>query len=161
FAVLPTAIQPSLPGAWDQEHPIASVLLVLSSSIGLPFLVVSATAPLLQRWFAETSHPSARDPYFLYAASNLGSMLALLSYPTISEPRLRGKGEGWLTQTGLWSVGYAVLAALTLACALALWLTGSGREVAEGDRPEDSHAPPAGEEASRLRWIALAFVPSS
>src|SRR5262245_56674447 len=55
FAVLPTAIQPSLPGAWDQEHPIASVLLVLSSSIGLPFLVVSATAPLLQRWFAETS----------------------------------------------------------------------------------------------------------
>ena len=58
------------------------VLTLLSVSVGLPFFVVSATAPLLQQWFSRTGHPAARDPYFLYAASNLGSMLALLGYPT-------------------------------------------------------------------------------
>ena len=57
------------------------VLVLLSVTVGLPFFVVSATAPLLQKWFAHTGHPAARDPYFLYAASNLGSMLALLGYP--------------------------------------------------------------------------------
>ena len=99
-------------------------------SVGLPFLVVSATAPLLQNWFTRTGHPAARDPYFLYAASNLGSMLALLGYPTLVEPRLPLQGPGWLTQTTLWSVGYGVLAVLTALCALTLWW----KPAARGDR---------------------------
>ena len=63
-------------------NPIIATLGILALVIGLPFLVVSTTAPLLQKWFAYTGHPAAKDPYFLYGASNLGSLLALvLSYP--------------------------------------------------------------------------------
>ena len=65
---------------------LAAVLLTVS--VGLPFFCVSATAPLLQAWFAATGHRSAKDPYFLYAASNLGSMLGLAAYPLVVEPRL-------------------------------------------------------------------------
>ena len=104
-----------------EANPVLDVLTLLSLSVGLPFLVVSATAPLLQKWFTHTGHPAARDPYFLYAASNLGSMLALLGYPTLVEPRLHLQGPSWLTQTTLWSVGYGVLAVLTALCALTLW----------------------------------------
>ena len=57
--------------------------------MGLPFFVVATSSPLLQMWFAETGHPSGKDPYFLYGASNLGSMLALLGYPVLMEPYLR------------------------------------------------------------------------
>ena len=61
--------------------PVLWLWMLLSVSVGLPFLVVSASAPMLQAWFAETGGPAGRDPYFLYAASNLGSLLALLGYP--------------------------------------------------------------------------------
>src|SRR5437764_1362359 len=59
-------------------NPIPALLLLLAGTVGLPFLVVSTTAPLVQRWFAATGHPSARDPYFLYTASNFGSVAGLL-----------------------------------------------------------------------------------
>ena len=55
-------------------------------SIGLPFFALSANGPLLQAWFARTDHPAAKDPYFLYAASNIGSFLALIAYPVAIEP---------------------------------------------------------------------------
>src|SRR5579862_6826142 len=76
FFVLPFSI-----GAWTPDvegNPIWSVLYILLLVVGLPFFVVATSAPLLQRWFSSTGHPSAKDPYFLYGASNLGSMLALL-----------------------------------------------------------------------------------
>jgi hypothetical protein len=81
--------------------------------LGTPFLVVSATAPLLQKWFAGTDHPSAQDPYRLYAANNVGSILALLAYPFVVEP-------SWSlsTQSTTWSAGYAMFAVMTLACAV-------------------------------------------
>src|SRR5262249_37163600 len=104
-----------------EANPVLDVLLALAVSVGLPFLVVSATAPLLQQWFTGTGHPAARDPYFLYAASNLGSMLALLGYPLLIEPKLRLRGEGWLTQTRLWTLGYLLLILLVALCALVLW----------------------------------------
>ncbi len=69
-------------------NPIGTVLLLLTFSVSLPFFVLSSSAPLLQKWFANTEHPGASDPYFLYSASNLGSMLALLSYPSLIEPNL-------------------------------------------------------------------------
>ena len=62
---------------------------LLAIVVGLPFFVVSTSAPLLQKWFASTGHPAAKDPYFLYGASNLGSMLALLAYPFLVEPYFR------------------------------------------------------------------------
>ena len=71
--------------------------------------MVSATAPLLQCWFALTPHPRARDPYFLYAASNAGSLMALLAYPLLIEPAL-----GLSVQSRVWRAGFLVLAILVV-----------------------------------------------
>ena len=134
------------------DNPIPRLLLLLSLSVGVPMFVVSASAPLLQKWFASTSHPAAHDPYFLYGASNLGSMLALIAYPTLVEPNLR------LAQQGLdWSIGYGILAALTVLCAVLLW---------RSPPPATHHPPPTALTGDVtwprvLRWVALAFVPSS
>ena len=162
LAVLPLAVNPRwLRGG--EANPVLDVLTLLSVSVGLPFLVVSATAPLLQQWFTRTGHPAARDPYFLYAASNLGSMLALLGYPTLVEPRLPLQGPGWLTQTTLWSTGYGVLALLTALCALTLWWKPAGAAPPPQGPDDAADAPtePGPGWPRRLHWIALAFVPSS
>ncbi len=168
---LPLSVNPALLRG-GEANPVLDVLMLLSISVGLPFFVVSATAPLLQRWFSHTGHPSGRDPYFLYAASNLGSMLALLGYPTLIEPRLHLRDYGWLSQTRLWGLGYLVLAALTALCALTLW-RGMPSRLAPGSSERvgapaiESPDPPEGlredtpSSSRRLRWVALAFVPSS
>ncbi|MFI5326645.1 MAG: spermidine synthase, partial [Candidatus Rokuibacteriota bacterium] len=160
LAVLPLAVNPRLLRG-GEANPVLDVLTLLSVSVGLPFLVVSATAPLLQKWFTHTGHPAARDPYFLYAASNLGSMLALLGYPTLVEPRLPLQGPSWLTQTTLWSVGYGVLAMLTALCALTLWWKPASAVAAATEEAADAPAEPSPGWRRRLHWIALAFVPSS
>src|SRR5262245_42482831 len=98
------------------ERPVVLLLMQLTFVVGLPFFVVSATAPLLQRWFAETGHPSAKDPYFLYAASNLGSMLALLAYPAIVEPLLPLDRQSFA-----WAFGYGFCCLLIFLCAATLW----------------------------------------
>ncbi len=99
-----------------EENPIPGLLLMLTVCVGMPMFVISTSAPLLQKWFASTSHPAARDPYFLYGASNLGSMIALFGYPVVVEPFFR------LHEQRIdWSFGFAVLAGLTAACALFLW----------------------------------------
>ena len=162
LGILPLAVDPHrLRGGG--AHPIADVLVLLTVSVGLPFLAVSTTAPLIQKWFSHTRHPEARDPYFLYAASNLGSMLALLSYPTLIEPRLHLRGEGWLTQTRLWSLGYLVLAVLIALCALTLWKRGAEPAGAEpeGDAGATAQFEPPPDWPLYVRWTALAFVPSS
>src|SRR5881227_213175 len=101
---------------YGEASPTPGLLLVLLLSVGLPFFVVSASAPLLQKWFAGTGHPAAEDPYFLYGASNLGSMLALFGYPLLVEPRLT-----LADQRLLWQVGYGVLVLLMAVCAVCLW----------------------------------------
>src|SRR5207247_3684540 len=166
FTVLPLAVNSALLRG-GEANPVLDVLLLLSLSVGLPFLVVSATAPLIQLWFTRTGHPAARDPYFLYAASNLGSMLALLGYPTLIEPRLHLRGEGWLTQTRLWSLGYLGLAALIALCMLILWRSAPAELpselVDEPDQSATAERPPEPPPSwgQYLRWTALAFVPSS
>src|SRR5881397_2709250 len=108
-----------IPSGWTPPaaaSPIPWLLALLAVAVGLPFFVVSTTSPLLQKWFAGTAHPSAADPYFLYAASNLGSMLGLLGYPALLEPHLR-----LAEQSRLWAGGYLLLLALTVACAALLW----------------------------------------
>src|SRR5688572_20318622 len=92
-------------------NPVGWVLLLLLAMTGLPFIVVSTSGPLLQRWFARTGHPDAHDPYFLYAASNLGSMIALLGYPLVVEPATRLAEQSWG-----WTVGYVALVAVTAWC---------------------------------------------
>src|SRR5437016_2107917 len=135
LSVLPLAVNPHFLRAGD-ANPVLDVLLLLSVSVGLPFFVVSATAPLLQKWFSHTGHPAARDPYFLYAASSLGSMLALLGYPILIEPRLHVRGESWMTQTRLWSIGYVALVVLIALCAFVLWRRAAApAPVASSDAP--------------------------
>jgi hypothetical protein len=130
-------------GGWNPGHPganpIPATLYVLFVVIGLPFLVVSTTAPLLQKWFAFTGHPASKDPYFLYGASNLGSLLALIAYPVILEPALNLD-----TQTYVWAGGYFALIATVLVCVSIVWLP-SARTITTGPALTDAVIPPAGE----------------
>src|SRR5262249_363010 len=119
------------------------------TSIGLPFFALAANSPLLQAWFARTDHPAANDPYFLYAASNVGSFLALVSYPVVIEPFVRLGDQAWW-----WSIGFCLLIALLAAC---------GR--LRGDSPREdgradgaAKAPPSWKDAGF--WVARAAVPA-
>ncbi len=110
-----------VPAGWIpplEANPIPWLLGLLTVAVGLPFFIVSTSGPLLQKWFASTGHPKADDPYFLYGASNLGSLLALLSYPFLLEPALGLSAQSWL-----WAGGYLLLLPLAAACAALLWLT--------------------------------------
>src|SRR5262249_2775178 len=103
--LLPIALPPLF------EPPLGNTYLwllgVLAAMAALPFFALSASAPLLQTWFAGVGHPRSKDPYFLYAASNAGSLAALLAYPFLIEPLLP------LTlQSRAWAAGFAVLALL-------------------------------------------------
>jgi hypothetical protein len=128
------------------------VFLVLLSSVGLSFFAVSTTAPLLQRWFGGTRHRQAGDPFFLYAASNFGSIGALLIYPIVVEPHLELS-----TQARVWFVGYGLLLLLTVACAIAWNPLSSATKMSARLMPSE----PAIPRRTRLHWIALAAVPSS
>jgi spermidine synthase len=124
---------------------------LFSASIGLPFFALAANSPLLQAWFARTDHPAARDPYFLYAAGNAGSFLALISYPVVVEPlvRLRDQAESW-------SIGFCLLIALIAACGALLWRCRDAAATAAIER--DAAPTPTWREAAS--WLALAAVPS-
>jgi hypothetical protein len=156
---LPIALPENLtPPSADSEQPIGWMLGVLCALVGLPFFVVSTTGPLLQRWFAATGHSTARDPYFLYAASNFGSLLALVAYPVVVETTLP------LAQQGTtWTACYGVFVLLTVGCAAAVWgamaRRGSSADgVSAVEAEGDGHALTW---ARRLRWLGLALVPSS
>ncbi|OYV88628.1 MAG: hypothetical protein B7Z73_08175, partial [Planctomycetia bacterium 21-64-5] len=92
---------------------------MLCATVAVPFFVAAATSPLLQQWLAATRHRHAADPYYLYAASNAGSMLGLIAYPALVEPHLT-LGE----QSRYWTAGYALLSALVAACAVMVWREG-------------------------------------
>lgn len=159
--LLPLIVLPvGIPQGWVRALPSGTdpgfwLLGLLLATVGLPFFVVATTAPLLQRWFSGTGHPAAADPYFLYGASNAGSMLALLGYPLVVEPNLRLARQG-----ASWAVGYGALAVLILACAAAARRTSQVAPRVPEDRADPTRAvrPGVGPWA---RWVALAFVPSS
>ena len=134
--------------------PVLWLAGLLACSLGLPFLVVSATAPLLQLWFAASGHRTAGDPYFLYGASNLGSIAALLGYPLLLEPTL-----GLDQQSRLWSAGYATLALLVVGCAITAWRR-APLAAARSDFGAPDACPPLGWR-QRFAWLALACVPSA
>jgi hypothetical protein len=154
--VLPLAITEGATRSLSPNaSPIGWLLELLLVSVGLPFFVVTTTAPLLQKWFAETGHPSGKDPYYLYGASNAGSLLALLGYPLLMEPNLRLASQGVF-----WAVGYGVLVVLMLACALLVLRAPKGLpRTTEGPAEEAAAEHPR--LSQRLSWVALAFVPSS
>ena len=129
-------------------------------SVGLPFFAVATNAPLLQRWFSHTRHSDAADPYFLYGASNLGSILALLAYPAFIEPVLGLQAQSWA-----WASAYAVLVALIGVCAVILGRRYVVDEIVTAPVPDPiTDAGPSDSAVTwprRLHWMALAFVPSS
>jgi SAM-dependent methyltransferase len=125
------------------------VPLLLLASIGPVFFVVSAQAPLMQRWFAADAR--AGDPYYLYAASNLGSFAGLISYPALVEPNLPLAAQSWG-----WTAGYALLVLLVVASAAARWhgrAVDTADEAAVADEPRPSWQ-------RQLHWLLIAAVPS-
>jgi len=141
--------------------PILWLFGALITSVGMPFFLLSTSSPMLQQWLTTDRRQPSADPYMLYAAGNVASLTALLSYPLILEPRLR-LGE----QRAIWVIAYAAVATLTVACAamMARAASRTGATLsAEGDLSQEGD-PGSGSRPSvsdRLRWIALAFVPSS
>jgi hypothetical protein len=153
LAVTIGALPFAIPAGWEPpggESPVPWLLGLLAVAVGLPFFAVSATSPLLQKWFAASGHPAAADPYFLYAASNAGSLLGLLAYPLWIEPN---STLGW--QCGAWAAGFGGLGLLSTGCGARVWRT-DGR--AAGAAGGAGSAPSA---RRRRRWVMLAAVPSS
>ena len=128
------------------------LLGLFAVSIGLPFFALAANNPLLQAWFVRSGHPDGGDPYFLYAASNIGSFLALLSYPVLLEPMFTLR-----TQNLIWTGGYGVLVVLIAACGLLLLRAPASAAVDTLAADVDA-LPPSW--TLRARWILLAAVPS-
>jgi hypothetical protein len=138
---------------------------VLTLGVGLPFFAVSASAPLLQAWFAKTGHADAKDPYFLYGASNFGSLLALLAYPLVIEPL-----AGATMQTRVWGLGFVGLTMMiAVSGVVMLWLMtqlpADARPVANlnaGIETEAGTDSQAGSISWRqcLLWTLLAAIPS-
>jgi SAM-dependent methyltransferase len=164
FAALPFAVPGAGPEATGTS-PIVWLLASLALSAGLPFFAVSTTGPLLQRWLAVTDHPSARDPYFLYAASNVGSLGGLLAYPLVLEANFRlgvldaassGAGSGW-SQGAVWTAGYALFVVLALGAGAAMVT----RHLPAAALTSNAASTPAVPWRRALLWLVLALVPSS
>lgn len=147
--VLPVHVSGAL-GAPDSEHPALWLVGVLTLSVGAPFAAASATAPLLQHWYARTGRADAHDPYYLYAASNLGSFGGLLAYPVLIEPLL-----GAQAQSTAWTAGYVLVAALIIAAA-AMAIASHG--MTPKPLPHSEAAPSS---RRRAYWMAAAAVPSA
>jgi len=144
------ALPIAMPVGWQPpagRTPILWLLAVLPVGVGLPFFAVASTAPVLQRWFSGTGHRAGQDPYFLYAASNLGSMIGLLAYPTLLEPFVH-----LANQSCLWSAGYIGLIGLVGLCALFVKPQQETSRVISTEKITIRR---------RVRWILLAMVPSS
>ena len=149
---LPFGLKPGYSPSQNGQ-PALEVIGLLLLMVGLPFFAVAAQAPLIQKWFSRTPDPASQDPYFLYSASNLGSMLALLAYPVLIEPRLTLSA-----QSKMWTGGYVALGILTFGSALAVFLKGRAADL---DEVEETVDEPALTAKQRVRWVLLSAVPSS
>ena len=145
----------SIAGGWGTPPTSGYAFWLLglfAVSIGLPFFALAANNPLLQAWFVRTGHPDGPDPYFLYASSNIGSFLALLSYPVLLEPMFTLR-----TQNLIWTGGYGLLILLIAGCGVLLLRSPANLVLETGADNSDAPAPTW---ALRARWIFLAAVPS-
>jgi protein-L-isoaspartate O-methyltransferase len=145
---LAVALLPITPGdAWkptDGSHAAGHILLLLLGCLGLPYLVLSATGPLLQAWFSK-ANPGV-SPYRLYALSNVGSLLALLIYPFYLEPQLSRQA-----QADGWSWGLAIYAGLTAWCGLKVWKSAA----ADGETAKSAEEEAPASAWRKLLWFAL------
>ena len=149
LVMLPIAVAAD---AGPGENPHLGLLWALAAAAGLPFLVVTTASPVLQRWFSACGDAASRDPYFLYAAGNAGSLLGLLAYPVLIEPLLTLP-----EQATLWGAGYALFVLLAALCTLRLLTTAAAPASVEEAREA---AAPIGW-LTTLRWIGMAALPSA
>ena len=151
FLALPIVLPGNAaPGA--DHDPNLWLLWVLALTAGLPFFVITTAGPVLQRWFSGSGHRASADPYFLYAASNAGSLIGLLAYPLLIEPRLT------LTeQARMWTIVYAVFVVLAALCARRVLAATGGAAVTTRVK---TTAPPIAWR-TRLRWVGMAAIPSA
>lgn len=143
----------SLPAGWQPDphgFPPLDVTIILFQTVALPFIALSLSAPTLQRLFSGADHPDSKDPYFLYAASNLGSFIGLLAYPLLLEPKLTVPG-----QTGLWQDFFTLFLFVAAACLLPAFRNPKAKEevVTDGGPPVTN--------GQRLQWLFFAALPSS
>lgn len=151
FLSLPIAI-PSTANPPSGGSPVGWLLGTMALTVGLPFFVVSTTSPLLQRWFSLGQSERARDPYFLYAASNVGSMIALFGYPLFFERMYSVK-----TQTTIWAWVYGLAIVMIAVSASFVWRTSTEPHTFSSNS-ETAERVPFGR---AFRWLMLAFVPAS
>jgi len=154
FVMLPIALPPdAAPG--EDASPALWLLRTLVLTIGLPFVVVATTGPLLQKWYSWTDSRRADDPYFLFAAGNLGSFVGLLAYPLLVEPTLSLR-----QQREWWSTAFAVYAGLTALCGVVVLVSRRRVETTAEPAlvaPEDARVP----RSTAWTWLGLAFFPSA
>ncbi|MAH05964.1 MAG: hypothetical protein CL561_10440 [Alphaproteobacteria bacterium] len=151
---LPFGVDASLEPPYNSDPTFWQIGLMLTT-IGGPFFLVSATAPMLQSWFTHSDHKDAHNPYFLYSASNFGSVAALLAYPVLIEPLLNLHN-----QTMSWMYGYIILIGAFILCAMLIWKSYSEKQSAiQNDEIEDEETKVTW--GARVRWLLLAFIPSS
>lgn len=161
LAVAALALPIAIPDGWS--HPPAEgqaywLLGLFCVSVGLPFFAVSANGPLLQAWFAKTGHSHAKDPYFLYGASNIGSFASLILYVVAIEPF-----SDLSQQSGYWTIGFLVLCALIALCGVAALSLAGGADSARSEAVQQVSATASASEVwrERLVWTACAFLPSA
>jgi hypothetical protein len=136
-------------------NPALWQLGIMAIIAGGPFFALAGTAPLLQKWFTRTPHPDADNPYFLYAASNAGSMTALLLYPFIIQPSM-----GLVSQSLNWASGYLLLITMMIVCSGTIWDRVKTKNASAEEEEEEKEKDPL-KWSRRLLWLTLAFVPSS
>lgn len=158
------AVLPIVPKEYWKDHlagnPTWHILLLLAATIGLPYFVLSSTGPLMQQWFS-AEHPGV-SPYRLYALSNVGSLLALLSYPVYFELKFSRR-----TQANMWSAGFVVFVALCGYCAWKLWqrhrhdrASAPQPSPAAGAVPSIEELESAPRAVDKLLWVALPAIAS-
>ena len=150
--VVGLALLPITPAArWKPEvveAPTLQIMLLLLVTVGWPFFVLASTSPLLQAWFSRL-RPGV-SPYRLYALSNVGSLLALVSYPFLVEPAV-----GRTAQTQLWSWGFGLFAVLSTACALWIWQRQPTLATPDAGEAASDEVTPRPDRTTRLLWLAL------
>ncbi len=148
--VLPLGLPPGLAPDGESSR-VAEILLLLAQALGRPFLAVSIFSPLLQTWYGQLGRPDSADPSFLYGASNAGSLLALVLYPLVIEPRVPLS-----TQAQIWSAAFGALVLAFLGCAAAVLRSPSPSTEAALPSPD-----PVVPLSTKLRWVWLSFLPAS
>lgn len=155
------ALPIALPEGWREPPPGDAYLWqfgLFAIAIGLPFMAVAANAPLLQAWFARTGHAQSADPYFLYAASNLGSFFALLGYPLLLEPVF-----GATKLSAFWAIGYIGLMTAIALCFAVIWRRQETQKATplEAAQSEGGPADYVLTWKDRVTWVGLALVPAA